>query len=446
MSAPKPLRIDLDAIEGDGTVRLQAALDRAQASPVHVRLGAGRHEVGGLRLRSDTVLELDAAAVLAFRPDYEAYRDTTVDVVAELSDRAMIVARGAARIAICGAGRIECAGATHFSSGEDVRMGTRIPARLRPRVLVLDACRDVTLRDFFVHDSPMWTLHLVDCLDVTVAGVRIDNDRGMPNTDGLVLDGCRNVTVTGCEIRTADDGIVLKTSARAGGGTTRACRDIRVRDCVVESRSCALKIGTESHADFTDIVFEDCVVEASNRALGVFSRDGGSISRVRFERIRLECFETPDGFWGSGEPLTITALDRRPGGRPAGAVRDVEVREISGRAAGAINLVAERSGLISGVTLDGIRLGQEAGGLGTARQYDLRPTPADLDPASETAGRANAWRLGADGKVVGLLPYPGGLPGLYAKAVRDLRCGAIRIDRPDPLPEGWAADLICVRE
>ncbi|WP_269584485.1 polygalacturonase PglB [Roseibium sp. Sym1] len=439
-------RIDLEAIEGDGTSRLQAALDRARTGPVHVCLGAGRHRLKGVRLWSDTLLELGAGAVLAFQPDYEAYSGTTVNVEAEQSDRAMIVASEAARITICGEGRIECSGAGHFSTGEDERMGTRIPAQFRPRVLVFDKCNEVTLRGISVHDSPMWTLHLVDCIDVTISGARVENDRRMPNTDGLVLDGCENVTVTACEIRTADDGIVLKTSARAGGGTTRDCRNIRISDCVVESRSCALKIGTESHADFADISFEDCVVEASNRALGIFSRDGGSISRVRFARIRLDCFETPDGFWGSGEPLTITALDRRPGIRPAGAVSDIEVRDITGRAPGAINLWAERAGLVSGVTLDGIVLKQNAGEFGTALQYDLRPTPADLDPAPEAAGRANAWRLGADGKVMGLVPYPDGLPGLFARGVRDLNCGSVRIDRPDPLPEGWAPDVSCMCE
>ncbi len=431
--------IAVPARPGDATARIQAALDAG--GPVRVVLGAGRHESGGLRLGADTALHLDPGAELAFRPDYDAYRATQVGIEAEGSDRAMIVAEGARNVALTGAGRITCDGAARFSRGDDGAMGTRLPAALRPRVLVFDGCRDVEISGIAIEDSPMWTLHLVDCDRVRVSGVRIDNDRRMPNTDGIVIDGCRDVAVTGCEIRTADDGIVLKTSARIGGGVAGICADIRVSGCLVESRSCALKIGTESHAGFRRILFEDCRVEASNRGLGIFSRDGGAVEEVRFARIELDCRETPDGFWGSGEALTINTLDRRAG-RPAGPVRGVRVEGVTGRMEGAITLVAERPGAIDGVVLDGIRLAQAPGALGTARRYDLRPTRADLAVAPGAAGRANAWALGPDGVVAGLVAYPGGMPALFAEGVTGLELGDFEVTRPDPLPEGWSAEPV----
>jgi len=147
--------------------------------------------------------------------------------------------------------------------------------------------------------------------------------------------------------------------------------------------SCALKIGTESFGDFKDILFEDCRVVGSNRGLGIFSRDGGAVNGVRFRRVSVDCRETPDGFWGSGEAVTINVVDRR---------------------------------------------------------RDLRPTPADLAPAPEAAGRANAWVMGADGRIVGLLPYPGGMPGIYAENVADLMMEGVEIRRPDPLPADWNAE------
>jgi polygalacturonase len=121
----------------------------------------------------------------------------------------------------------------------------------------------------------------------------------MPNTDGIVVDACRGVQITNCTIRTADDGIVLKTSARSDGRRPGSCGDITAQDCTIESHSCALKIGTESYADFHDIRFERIKIEASNRAIGVFSRDGGAVRNVVFRQIDLDCSETPSGFWGS---------------------------------------------------------------------------------------------------------------------------------------------------
>lgn len=437
MDSARHQKIDIPARRGDVTAIVQQALDRAAQAPVHVCLGPGEHLSGGLRLLSDTVLELAEGAVLRFQPDYDAYAHTRIAIEAEQSDRAMIVAEGAARITLCGTGRIICDGASRFSRGQDAKMGTRVPMALRPRVLVFDRCEDVRLRQITVEDSPMWTLHFVSCTDLRIEGVRVDNDRTMPNTDGVVIDSCRNVLVSGCELRTADDGVVLKTSARADGQPADPCVDVVVQDCVVESRSCALKIGTESHADFRNITFQRCRVERSNRGLGVFSRDGGAVVGVVFRDIHLECTETPDGFWGSGEPLTVTVLDRRDT-RPAGPVSDLLVEGLRGTAHGAINLWAERSGDIAGVRLRDVALVQDPGPLGTALQYDLRPTPADLVPSDEAAGRVNAWRLGPDGRVIGLHDYPGGLPGLFAEGVADLSIDALEVQRPDPLPQGWS--------
>ena len=438
---PKQLTVPPSAQEA--TRALQTALDCALDGPLHLTLAAGTHRTGGLRLHSHTVLELAEGATLAFLPDYDAYAQTQVAVQAEDSNRAMLTATGAEALRIIGKGRIACDGAARFSRGLDAEMGTRIPNALRPRVLVLDGCRDVEVSGIEIVDSPMWTLHFVNCADLRLTGLRIDNDRQMPNTDGIVIDGCADVAISGCEIRTADDGIVLKTSARIGGGTVAPCRNVRVTDCVIESRSCALKIGTESFADFEDIAFSGCRIEASNRALGIFSRDGGTVRGVTFEDIALDCHETPSGYWGSGEPVTITVLDRRPELRPAGEVADVTIRRLTGTAPGALNFHAERPGMIRNIALEDIALDQSPGPIGTALCYDLRPSPADLIPSdTDAGGRINAWRIGADGRVIGLCNYPGGLPAVFASGVAGLSLTRVAVTRPDPLPPHWSADPV----
>lgn len=436
--------LTLNATGTVSTAAIQEALDGALEGPLHLTLAAGEHFSAGLRLHSDTVLELAEGAVLRFVPGYEAYAHTEVAVEAEQSNRAMITATGAEALTITGTGRIACDGAARYSRGDDAGMGTRIPVALRPRVMVLDGCQDVEVSGIEVVDSPMWTLHFVGCSHLRLSRLRIDNDRRMPNTDGVVIDGCSDVTIEDCEIRTADDGVVLKTSARLGGGTVAPCARVTVRGCVIESRSCALKIGTESHADFADITFADCRIEASNRALGIFSRDGGAVRAVTFEDIALECHEAPGGYWGSGEPVTITVLDRRPEMRPAGDVSDVTIRRVQGHAPGAINLYAERRGMIRNVTLETINMTQAPGPLGTALCYDLRPTPSDLIPSDDAAGRVNAWRIGTDGRIVGLRDYPDGLPAVFASGVEGLVLDSVDVIRPEPLPDGWANSPVTI--
>ncbi|MDQ0469635.1 polygalacturonase PglB [Labrys wisconsinensis] len=425
----------LEAADGDATDRLQRAIDRAGALGTRLTLAPGVHETRGLTLRSGTDLHLAAGAILRPAGDYDAYRETCVDIVAEGSDRAMLVARQAESVSISGPGMIEAPGAA-FIAGDLADMGTHEPARFRPRVLVFEGCHGVRLSGLVIRQSPMWTLHLAGCSDVRISGMTIDNDRRMPNTDGIVIDSCVDVEIRDAVIATADDGIVLKTSRRANGVPIGPCRDVRVFGCRIESRSCALKIGTETYADIADISFRDCAVVGSNRALGLFSRDGGAISRVAFRRIAVECSETPDGFWGSGEAITVNVLDRVPD-RPAGSICDVVFEDISGVMEGAVTLIAERRAGISGAVLRRVALAQRPGALGTGRRYDLRPTRFDVAPPPGAEGRANAYVKDASGEVVGLMPYPGGLPALFSCHVTDLVIDQVRFERPAPLPQGW---------
>lgn len=424
------MEIFVEAVDGG----IQMALDTvAAAGGGTVFLRPGRHSTGALRLRSDVTLHIEEGAVLAFVADYELYSENAVSVYAESSNRAYIVAQDAMNIAIAGKGSIDGRGDA-FHTGFDEGVGTFTPVAERPRVIVFEDCTNIRLEDVHITDSPMWTIHLVRCRDIVARGFRVSNNRQLPNTDGIVIDSCSDVTISEAVIRTADDGVCLKTSLSDKG--IGRCERIEISDSVIESKSCALKIGTESFGDVSQVRFLRCRIENSNRGLGIFSRDGGKIEDVVFRDIELDCSETPDGFWGSGEPFTITKLTRRPE-RPAGAVRMVLVENVSGRSHGAVNLFAEEPGGIDGIVLRGIDIKMDEGPLGTAKRYDLRPTNADLAPPKGAQGRGNAWVRGQDGKIVGLFDYPGGLPGVFAQNVTGLELEDIMIRRPEPLPAGW---------
>ncbi len=386
-------------------------------------------------------MHLAEGAVLRLHPDYDAYIGNEVSVIAEESDRAAIVASGQSGICLSGQGIIEAPGAAYIR-GELNDMGTHLPAVLRPRVLVFERCSDIRLEDFTVTRSPMWTIHLVACQNVTIQDVQVDNDRQMPNTDGIVVDACEDVDISGCAIATADDGIVLKTSISSHGQPAGACRSIRIHDCKLESRSCALKIGTESFGDFENISFTDCEIVKSNRALGIFSRDGGTISNIRFQRIAVDCEETPDGFWGSGEAITVNCIDRRST-QPAGQVRQLLFEDITGRMEGAVNLFADNDTGIEDVVFRRIRLKQEAGPF-LGGKYDLRPSRFDLAPSADASGRANAWVKDEAGDVIGLVSYPQGMPGLFASNIRGLSCEDVHIERPGSLPPTWNSEITVI--
>lgn len=430
------------ASQDDCTSRLQAAMDAAAATGDVLELGPGVHHCGALQLASGLDLVLGEGAILRFSADYDAYRDNRVDVIAESSDTAMMLARNADRIRISGKGMIEAPG-PDFVVGRLEDMGTYVPAALRPRVLVLQGCDNVDLSGFSIRSSPMWTIHLITCRRVHVEGLSIDNDREMPNTDGIVIDSCQDVTIRHCDIATADDGVVLKTSQGPDGKPVGMCRNILVEHSRIESRSCALKIGTETHGDVENIAFSDCEILRSNRAMGIFSRDGGRIRNVASRRIRLDAHETPDGFWGSGEAITVNVVNRRPE-KPAGRVENILFEDIEGSMEGAVNLVADSPSGIGNLSLSRIRIRQEDGPY-RGHRYDVRPTHFDLAPSPDAAGRANAWVKDENGQVIGLVPYPGGMPALYSCNVEGLALEDVRFERPAVLPAGWNSEAIIVQ-
>ncbi len=286
-----------------------------------------------------------------------------------------------------GSGVIEAPGGDYIV-GRLEDMGTHVPAAERPRVLVLDHCRNVQLSGFTVRNSPMWTIHIIATHDVAIEALSVDNDREMPNTDGIVIDSCERVSIRDCNIATADDGIVLKTSKGADGKAVGVCRDISVHQCQIESRSCALKIGTESYGDFEDISFVDCDIVRSNRALGIFSRDGGIVRNIIHRNIRIDTRETPmvSGALARLSPSMWWIVVRQPAGR----VENVVFENITGQMEGAINIVADSRAGIGNVKLTNISV-QQRDGRFKGHRYDMRPTRFDLAPSPDAAGRANAW-------------------------------------------------------
>ena len=425
----------------DITVMLQAALDAARAAGGgRVVVPDGVWQTGAVRLFSDTELHLPRGAVLRAATAGDAYAAGRVAILAEDADIALVVARDAANVAITGPGCIDGQGEAWCE--DSLARGVRWVRARRPRMIVMENCRGVRIADLAVRAAPMWTVHLVGCDDIVVEDCAIDNDLLMPNTDGVNFDGCRDAILRRCKIVAADDCVCLKTSATADPVLARACERVLVTDCDFRSNSCAVKVGTETHRDIRDAVFRDLRIHESNRAFGVFSRDGGVIERICFEDSVVACRWTPDGFWGNGEAVTINALPRNAD-LAAGEVRDVVVRRVTGTMEATINLVGTAARPLRRISLQDIALDQRPGADSAVPELDLRPTAADVNDHRDPAvGVANAWTLDDTGRVIGLAPYPGGLPAVWAEHVTELAMDDVEVRRPQPLPAGWNAATI----
>ena len=144
-----------------------------------------------------------------------------------------------------------------------------------------------------------------------IDGISLLNHLKIRNGDGIDLDHSRNVRISNCYITSGDDCICLKN--RREFAEYGSCHDIVVTNCVMTSRSCAIKIGSENMDSIYNVNFDNCIITGSNRGLGIQNRDEGTVCDVTFSNIRMDLRLWSDVWWGKAEPIYVTSYPRANG-------------------------------------------------------------------------------------------------------------------------------------
>ena len=131
------------------------------------------------------------------------------------------------------------------------------------------------------------------------------------NGDGIDLDHSCKVRIADCFIESGDDCICLKN--RREFEEYGSCEDIVVSNCVMTSRSCAIKIGSENMDVINNVLFNNCIIRGSNRGVGIQNRDEGTVTNVVFSNMLIDCQFFSDVWWGKAEPIYVTSYPRAVG-------------------------------------------------------------------------------------------------------------------------------------
>ena len=307
-----------DAVTLD-TRFIQLAIDKAYANKGGVvEVPAGTYKIGTLILKDNVELHLQHGAMLIGSANYKDYiavkqqqATRTKDLYAKYF---MIFAEGASNIAITGSGTIHGNGLKNFQE-------TR-PQNLRPNMIRLVGCNNVTVRGVRLLEAANWTFHLLNCKDVNVDGVVIEN-RGEGNRDGLDIDACQRVTVANSRFSTTDDAIVMKAT------NDTLCQDIAITNCLFrEIGGSAIKTGTESNGGFKNITVSNCVIKDIDHHAGIelMTVDGGMMQNILFDNITMDNVATPFFI-----RLGIRSRPYKPGQyvNNIDEVRDIQLNNIS---------------------------------------------------------------------------------------------------------------------
>ena len=298
----------------DDAKAIQQAIDECSANGGGTVLLPANHTFmsGPLCLKSNVDLHLEATAVLLANPDEGIYK---LSAFGENRGEGMmwIYANGADNISITGKGTIHGNGIAFMGKELDDSYELKPVTTFdpRPHVLTLTDVKNLTIRDITIRDGAYWTVHLIGCDGAVIDGISLLNNLKIRNGDGIDLDHSRNVRISNCHITSGDDWICLKN--RREFEQYGPCHDITVTNCVMTSRSCAIKIGSENMDSIYNVVFDNCVITRSNRGLGIQNRDEGTVTDVMFSNIIMDCQLWSDVWWGKAEPIYVTSYPRANG-------------------------------------------------------------------------------------------------------------------------------------
>ena len=269
---------------------------------------------GPIELKSNVELYLEATATLKANPDESIYK---LSAFGDNRGEGMLWlwANHAENISIAGKGTIHGNGiafmGAELSDSYELKPLADQAFDPRPHVLTLTDVKNLTIRDVTIKEGAYWTVHLIGCDEAVIDGINLLNNLKIRNGDGIDIDHSKHVRIANCHITSGDDCICLKN--RREFEQYGSCHDITVTNCVMSSRSCAIKIGSENMDSIYNVVFDNCIITGSNRGLGIQNRDEGTVTDVVFSNIQLDCRLWSDVWWGKAEPIYVTSYPRANG-------------------------------------------------------------------------------------------------------------------------------------
>ena len=315
------------------TPAIQAAIDAVAArGGGTVRLSKGDYVSGTIDLRDHIRLEIAEGARLvasldmADYPERVARRPTVQDSNMGMN-QSLIHAEGCVNISLAGKGMIYGRGYKTNFSGPETSGAT--PGR--PFLVRIIDCTGVHIKDLHMRDSPCWMQNYLNCEDLLMEGLVIENQANF-NNDGIDIDGCRRVIVRNCWINAEDDALCFK------GASQRPTEQVLVENCQCWSQTNGIKFGTDSEGDFRNVLVRHCQVggptaemnaarhRRSDSGISWESVDGATVENVLATDITILRAKSPL-FLRLGDRGRKRSEQPRP---PVGALRRIVFERITG--------------------------------------------------------------------------------------------------------------------
>ncbi|MCU4674124.1 glycosyl hydrolase family 28 protein [Catenovulum sp. 2E275] len=306
------------------TKSIQAAINKAAGykTGATVVFPAGKYHTGALKLANNVHLHLEKDAILLGSTNIYDYQSTNGKV------HSLLEADECYNIAISGPGTIDGRGRELALNINHLHhTGKRVEAdfnyrrnrsRNRPSVIAFHHCESIKLYDINIKNGASWVQHYAGCRDLLIDNMKVESD-AFWNNDGIDINDCENVRITGCFVNAADDAICLKSTT---GGQFHN-NHVYIADCVLRSSSNGIKFGTESMWGFTNVEIENIrVFDTYRSAIALETVDGAKLENVKINQVEA---------YNVGCAIFIRRGQRNrdvPANTPVGTLKNIEITNV----------------------------------------------------------------------------------------------------------------------
>ena len=220
---------------------------------------------------------------------------------------------------------------------------------LRPVLVAFHYCENVLLEGVTFQNSPCWHIHPAMCTNLTVRDITVRCPDYAQNGDGIDIESCKNVYVTGSKFDVGDDGICIKSGKdKAGRERGIPCENIVVENCVVYHGHGGFVVGSEMSGGVKNVLVSDCIFAGTDVGLRFKSTRGrgGVVENIWIDNIEMYNIQTEpllfDLFYGGksasevledGDEAEVTDMIALDVDETTPAFRDIHISNINCRGA-----------------------------------------------------------------------------------------------------------------
>ena len=220
---------------------------------------------------------------------------------------------------------------------------------LRPVLVAFHYCENVLIEGVTFQNSPCWHIHPAMCTNLTVRDITVRCPDYAQNGDGIDIESCRNVRLTGSRFDVGDDGICIKSGKdKAGRERGIPCENIMVENCVVFHGHGGFVVGSEMSGGVRNVLVRDCIFAGTDVGLRFKSTRGrgGVVENIWIDGIEMFNNQTEpllfDLFYGGksasevledGDEAEVTDMIALAVDETTPAFRDIHISNIACRGA-----------------------------------------------------------------------------------------------------------------